>query len=272
VIIDPISAGVAGVSTALNLFGAGQQSAAAKQDYLNQSAFQQATNRFAQWQADQNQRFSDANARYQFWGQQVQYQQQLGYVHQLQSFELAKQINQANVVRDTRAAAGAEFIGNSQAASNRLQEVAMQAAVAQQQYGWRTLQARASVQAMDAEGLSVDQLINNYAKQAGDYNTIARINEGLQRNQFNREQTALVGRYLSEWNSQQFYTPTVYIEPMEPFAPMPALMQPAAPSMTGPRPGGGPAALRIGSALLGGVGTYMNSAAGMKKAAEPKGN
>lgn len=148
----------------------------------------------------------------------------------------------------------------------------MQAAVAQQQYGWRTLQARASVQAMDAEGLSVDQLINNYAKQAGDYNTIARINEGLQRNQFNREQTALVGRYLSEWNSQQFYTPTVYIEPMEPFAPMPALMQPAALSMTGPRPGGGPAALRIGSALLGGVGTYMNSAAGMKKAAEPKGN
>jgi len=121
VIIDPISAGIAAVSTGLKLAEAGQQSAAAKQDYLNQSAFQQATNRFAQWQADQNQRFSDANARYQVWGQQVQYQQQLGYVHQLQSFELAKQINQANVVRDTRAAAGAEFIGNSQAASDRLQ-------------------------------------------------------------------------------------------------------------------------------------------------------
>jgi len=270
VIIDPISAGIAAVSTGLKLAEAGQQSAAAKQDYLNQSAFQQATNRFAQWQADQNQRFSDANARYQFWGQQVQYQQQLGYVHQLQSFELAKQINQANVVRDTRAAAGAEFIGNSQAASDRLQEVAMQAAVAQQQYGWRTLQARASVQAMDAEGLSIDRLINNYAKQQGDHDTIAQINDRLQRNQFSREQTALVGRHLSQWNSQQFYTPTVYIEPIEPFAPMPALMQPAAPSMTGPGPGGGPAALRIGSALLGGVGTYMNSAAGMKKAAEPK--
>ena len=52
---------------------------------------------------------------------------------------------------------------------------------------------------------------------------------------------------------------------------VPALMQPAAPSMTGPGPGGGPAALRIGSALLGGVGTYMNSAAGIKKAAEPNG-
>jgi hypothetical protein len=267
VIIDPISAGIAGVSTALNLFGAGQQNAAAKQDYLNQSSFQQATNQFAQWQANQNQRFSDANAQYQFWGQQVQYQQQLGYVHQLQSFELAKQINQANVVRDSRAAAGAEFIGNSQAASDRLQEVAMQAAVAQQQYGWRTLQARASVQAMDAEGLSVDRLINNYARQAGDYNTIAQINDGLQRNQFNREQTALVGRYLSEWNSQQFYTPTTYIEPIEPFAPMPSLMQPAAPSMTGTGPSGGASSLRIGSALLGGVGTYMNSAAGVKAAA-----
>ena len=53
---------------------------------------------------------------------------------------------------------------------------------------------------------------------------------------------------------------------------MPALMQPAAPSMTGAGPGGGAAALRIGSALLGGVGTYMSSAAGIKKAAEPKGN
>jgi hypothetical protein len=270
-IIDPISAGIAGVSTALNLFGAGQQNAAAQQDYLNQSTFQRVTDRFARWQAGQNQRFSDANARYQFWGQQVQYQQQLGYVHQLQSFELAKQINQANVVRDSRAAAGAEFIGNSQAASNRLQEVAMQAAVAQQQYGWRALQARASVQAMDAEGLSVDRLIDNYAKQAGDYNTIAKINEGLIRNQFNREQTAMVGRYLSEWNSQQFYTPTTYIEPMEPFAPLPALMQPAAPSMTGTGPSNGAAGLRIGSALLGGVDTYMNSAGRLKRAAEPRG-
>jgi len=267
----PLSLGIAGVSTALNLFKGAQESAAAKQDYLNQSSFQKATNQFAQWQADQNQRFSNANARYQFWGQQVQYQQQLGYVHQLQSFELAKQINQANVVRDSRAAAGAEFIGNSQAASDRLQEVAMQAAVAQQQYGWRSLQARASVQAMDAEGLSVDRLINNYARQAGDYNAIAQINDQLQRNQFSREQTALVGRYLSEWNSQQFYTPTTYIEPIEPFAPMPALMQPAAPSMTGTGPSGGAAALRIGSSLMGGVNTYMASASGLKKAAEPKG-
>jgi hypothetical protein len=269
--IDPASLAIAAHNTAVNLIKGAQETAAAKQDYLNQSSFQQATNQFAQWQAGQNQRFSDANARYQFWGQQVQYQQQLGYVHQLQSFELAKQINQANVVRDTRAAAGAEFIGNSQAASDRLQEVAMQAAVAQQQYGWRTLQARASVQAMDAEGLSIDRLINNYAKQQGDYDTIAQINDRLQRNQFSREQTALVGRHLSQWNSQQFYTPTIYIEPLEPFAPMPALMQPAAPSMTGTGPSGGAAALRIGSALLGGVSTYMSSAAGIKKAAEPKG-
>ena len=265
--IEAFSAALAIHKTAMNLLGASQESAAAKQDYLNQSTFQQATNKFARWQADQNQRFTNANAQYQFWGQQVQYQQQLGYVHQLQSFELAKQINQANVVRDTRAAAGAEFINNSQAASNRLQEVAMQAAVAQQQYGWRTLQARASVQAMDAEGLSVDRLINNYAKQAGDYNTIAQINDQLQRNQFSREQTAMVGRYLSEWNSQQFYTPTIYIEPIEPFAPMPALMQPAAPSMTGTGPSGGAAALRIGTALLDGASTYMSSAAGIKAAA-----
>jgi len=41
--------------------------------------------------------------------------------------------------------------------------------------------------------------------------------------------------------------------------------------MTGTGPSGGAAALRIGSSLLGGVNTYMASASGLKKAAEPKG-
>jgi hypothetical protein len=148
--------------------------------------------------------------------------------------------------------------------------VAAQEAMAQMQYQWRSLQARASVQAMDAEGNSIDRVINNYAKQAGDYDTIASINEGLRTNQFNRQQTALVGRYLSQWNSQQFYEPTSYIEPMEPFAPLPALMQPPSPSMTGGAPSGAAAGLRIGTALLGGVSTYMSSAAGIRTAAEPK--
>ncbi len=261
---DALSAGIAGVSTVLSLFGASAEQKARQQDYLNQSTYQKVTNDFARWQSAQNQKFSDANSQLQYWGQTVQYNQQLAYVHQLQNFEIAKQISQASVVRDTRAGAAAEFVGNSQAASNQLQEVASQEAMAMQQYHWRSLQARASVQAMDAEGNSVDRLINNYAKQAGDYDTIAGINEGLRRNQFNREQTAMVGRYLSQWNSQQFYEPTSYIEPMAPFAPLPALMQPPSPSMTGGAPGSGPAGLRIGSALLGGVSTYMSSAASMK--------
>lgn len=270
-LIDPFSLGIAGISTGLNIFGGMQQNAAARQDYLNQSTFQKVTNQFARWQSEQNLKFTNANAQYQYWAATVQHNQQLAYVHQLQNFELSKAISQADVVRDTRAAAGAEYVGNSQALSDQLQEVAMQEAVAMQQYHWRALQARASVQAMDREGNSVDRLINDYAKQAGDYDTIAAINEGLQRRQYTRQQTAMVGRYLSEWNSQQFYEPTVYLEPLAPFAPLPALMQPAAPSITGGAPGGGAAALRIGTALLGGVGTYLESSRGMSNAANRPG-
>lgn len=267
-IIDPLSLAVTGISTGLSLFGASQENKARQQEYLNQSAYQKATNQFAQWQSAQNAKFSNANAQQQFWASTVQHNQQLAYVHQLQTFELAKQSVQADVVRDTRAGAGAAFVANSQALSEQLQEAALQESVALQQYQWRALQARGSAQAMEAEGNSIDRLINNYAKQAGDYETIASINDGLRRNQFNRQQTAMVGQYLSQWNSQVFYEPTQYIEPMAPFAPLPSLLQPAGPSMTGAAPGGGSSALRIGTALVGGVGTYFSSAAGIKKAIE----
>lgn len=265
-IIDPLSLAVTGISTGLSLFGASQENKARQQDHLNQSAYQKATNQFAQWQSAQNLRFTNANSQLQYWAGTVQHNQQLAYVHQLQTFELAKQVSQADVVRDTRAGAAAAYVGNSQAMSDQLQEVAMQESVALQQYQWRALQARGSAQAMEAEGNSIDRLINNYAKQAGDYETIASINDGLRRNQYNRQQTAMVGQYLSEWNSQQFYEPTQYIEPMAPFAPLPALLQPAGPSMTGAAPSGGAGALRIGTALVGGFNTYLSTAAGIKKA------
>lgn len=267
-ILDPISLGISAVSTGLGLFGANAQAKAQQQEYKAQRSFQEATNKFAKWQSDLNARFQDAASQQQYWQATLQHNQQLAYVHQLQNFELAKQASQADLVASTRAAAGAEFVGNSEAMAAQFQEAAMQELVAQQQYHWRALQGRASVMAMDQQGQSVDRLINNYAKQAGDYDSIAAINRKLQDKQYTRQQAASVGRYLSQWNSQSFYEPTRYIEPMAPFVPLPALMMPSAPSTTGVAPSGGIGALGIGTALLGGVNTYMQSQQGAKRAAQ----
>lgn len=267
-ILDPISLGITAVSTGLNLFTGGQQNKAQQQEYRNQRSYQEATNKFAKWQSELNYKFQNANSQQQYWQATLQHNQQLAYVHQLQNYELAKQAAQADVVANTRAAAGAEFVGNSEAMAAQFQEAAMQELVAQQQYHWRALQARSSVQAMDREGQSVDRLINAYAKQAGDFDTIASINQGLQKRQYNRQQAASIGRYLSEWNSQSFYEPTSYIEPMAPFVPLPALMMPSAPSMTGAAPGGSAQWIQAGTSLLGGVGTYMQSQQGMRQAAQ----
>ena len=43
------------------------------------------------------------------------------------------------------------------------------------------------------------------------------------------------------------------MDPIPPFAPLPTLIQPAGPSMTGGGPSGAAAALNIGSSILGGV-------------------
>ena len=266
-ILNPISLGISAVSTGLGLFGANSQAKAQQQEYRTQRSFQEATNKFAKWQSDLNARFQNAASQQQYWQATLQHNQQLAYVHQLQNFELAKQASQADLVANTRAAAGAEFVGNSEAMAAQFQEAAMQELVAQQQYHWRALQGRASVQAMDQQGQSVDRLINNYAKQAGDYDSIAAINRKLQDKQYTRQQAASVGRYLSQWNSQSFYEPTRYIEPMAPFVPLPALMMPSAPSMTGVAPSGGIGGLGLGTALLGGIGTYQQSQQGMSRSA-----
>jgi hypothetical protein len=268
VILRAIPLAISAVNTGLSLFTGAQQNKAQQQDYRNQRSYQEATNKFAQWQAQLNYKFQNANSQQQYWQATLQHNQQLAYVHQLQNYELAKQSVQADLVANTRAAAGAEFVGNSEAMAAQFQEAAMQDLVAQQQYHWRALQARSSVQAMDQQGQSVDRLINNYAKQAGDYDSIAAINRGLQNRQYTRQQAASIGRYLSEWNSQSFYEPTSYIEPMAPFVPLPALMMPSAPSMTGAAPGGSAQWVQAGTSLLGGIGSYMQSQQGMRQAAQ----
>lgn len=233
-------------------------SSAAQQDYVNQRAFQSANTRFAAWQADFNRKAADASAKYNYWQETVNHNQNLAYAKSLRIFELTKALNQADVVGQTRAAAGADFARTSEALSQAMAERSMQDAVALQQYTWAALRGRASVMAREQDGATIDRLIDDYARQAGDYETIASINAGLQSRQYSREQAGAVAQYLSAYNSQPFYEAQPYLEPIAPFAPLPALLEAPAPTITGTAPGGA-GALRIGTAILGGVSTGMDT-------------
>lgn len=261
--MDPfgISLAFGAAQAGLGILGASASAKAQQQDYLNQTAFQDANNTFARWQAGFNAKLTDANAQYKYWAETVNYNQQLAYTNSLRNFELIKSIRQAEVVGQTRAAAGAAYLQDSEAVSQAYQEASMQEAVAMQQYRWRALQARASVQAMGQEGRSVDRIVNDYARQVGDYETLQQINQGIRTRQYSREQAGQVAQYLNRWNSQQFYEEQPYIDPIAPFAPLPTLLTPPPPSMTGTGPSGAATALNIGTAVLGGVqsGLSMNS-------------
>ena len=229
-----------------------------KQDYLNQKVFQQQQAVFSRWQSGLNAKIADENNAYKYWGDVVNYNQQLAYTNSLRNVEVMKAIRQAEVVRDTRAAAGASYVQDSDALSQQLSEASMQEAVASQQYNWRALQARSSVQAMATEGNSVDRIVNDYARQQGDYETLLAIGKGLRERQYNRAQTARVTQYLSQWQSEQFYEESKIFDPIPPFAPLPTLIQPPGPSMTGGKPSGAAAAINIGTGILGGINTGIS--------------
>lgn len=258
-----------GMNAGLGMLRGAYEGAAAQQDYLNQRAQQDANTAFAQWQAGFTKRITDANQQQQYWQSTLAYNQQLSYINSLRNFELSKAIAQAEVVGQTRAAAGADFALQSQALSQQLTEASMADAVAYQQYQVAALKARAAVAASGQEGASIDRLINDYARQQGDYEAIQQINEGLRNRQYNRSQTAQVTQYLSQYNSQQFYEQQPYLEPMRPFQPLPTLLSPPPPQFTGAPPSAGATALNMASGLMGGVqtglstyGTLSNIAAG----------
>lgn len=272
--MDPISIAFGVANAGLGLLGAGANASAQQQDYLNQKAFQDANSRFAQWQAGLNARISDVNSQFRYWQETVSYNQQLAYTNGLRNMELIKAARQAEIVGQTRAAAGSAYVRDAEALSQAIAEASMQDAVAMQQYQWRALQGRASVMAMTQEGRSVDRIVNDFARQQGDFETLQAINQRLQQRQYTREQAGQVAQYLSRWNSQQFYEEQPYIEPVAPFAPLPTLLQPPPPSMTGSGPSGAAAALNIGSGLLGGVQSafsMQSTIRGLKTPSSPKG-
>jgi hypothetical protein len=265
IVISPLVGGLAvgGLNAILGGFGASANAAAAQQDYLDQRAFQGANARFAKWQAGFNKRLTDANQQQNYWQETVNYNQNLAYTKSLRNYELIRSINQAKVVEDTRTAAGANFIRGSEAITQAMAERSMQDAVALQQYTVAAVKARASVRARGQEGATIDRLVNDFARQVGDYETITQINRRFQERQFTREQAGMVAQFLSQYNSQPFYEAQPYMDPIAPFAPLPSLLEAPAPTFTGAAPSGAAAGLNVATGLLGAAQTGLNVYSGL---------
>ena len=262
--IDPISAGLGIISGGLGIFQGIASGQAAQQDYLNQKAYANANAAYGRWSANMSAQIQDVNNSFQFWQQTVSYNQDLAYVNSLRNFELSKSIEQAKVVSQTRASAGANYAQQSEALNQQIQEKAMGDAVALQQYRMQALRSSSAVQAMAQEGRSVDRLVNDYARQEGDFSTLQQINQGLYSRQMQREKVAAVTQYLQNYNSQQFYTKQPYMDPIPPFAPLPTMIMPPPPSMAGGRPANY-TGLNIATGVLSGVNNYFSSAANLSK-------
>jgi len=271
IVISPLVAGLAtgGLQAGFGLLGAVNNQRAQQQKYLNDLAFQNANNRFSVWQAGFSARVQDANKQHQFWKETFNYNQQRVYASAQRNVELMRAADQALVMYQNRAAAGSAFVNDSSAISDQLREAEMSSAVAQQQYTWRALSARASVQAMNMEGNSVDRIVNNYAYQLGDQLTLTAIESDLRERQYNRSQAAQVSQYLNRWNSQVPYEMQQVFDPIAPFAPLPTMITPPPPSRTGAPPSGSAFAMNVGSALLGGVSTGFSTFNSMNRLRTP---
>ena len=267
----PAAAGAAGGAAAATgawvgganaLLGMGQSFLgyqAKKQQYALDTAFQDANSNFAQWQAGFNARLNDANKQYQYWQETVNYNQEMAFANNQRNVETLKAIRQAEVVRDTRVAAGASYLQDSEAIAQQYAEGEMAAAVAQKQYQWRALQARSSVRAMGQQGRSVDRLINDYSRQEGDYMALEAVNEGIRSRQYSRAQAGRLAQYMSQWNSQTFYEEQQIFDPIAPFPPLPTMITPPPPSRRGAPPSAGAMLLGMAGAALGGVETGINT-------------
>ena len=263
----PVGMALGGLQFGMGLLQ-GQADANAKQQaYLNQTAFQDATTQFNQWQASMNAQRSDLNQQYKYWGDTVRFNQQGAYTQQLRAVEFAKEVAQAEVVFNTRASAGADYANQSQALAAQLQERGMAEAVAVQQYRYRALQSSAAYQAAGQEGNSMDRYVNNYAKQAGDFAALKQIEAGLREGQYTRAQQSQIATYLSRYNSQQFYERQPYMDPVAPFPPLPTMVNAPPPSFRGGAPSG-MSGLQVAGLGLGAVNTSLKFGNSVNKLAE----
>lgn len=262
--IDPIGLAVGGASALFGIIQSSAADSARRQEQLNQTAYANATAGFNQWQASMNQQVNSLNEQYKYWADTVSYNQNLAYTSQLRNYEFAKELASAQRVIEARSGAGANYVLQAEAIQQQLQERGMQEAVAMQQVMYRGLQASAAYQASAQEGQSMDRYVNNFARQVGDYQTLQTINQQFQGRQYRREQLAAITNYLNQYNSQQFYEPTPYMDPVAPFPPLPSMVMPPPPSMQGGA-AASTMALGAGTSLFGGVNAYLDTASAVKK-------
>lgn len=264
VVIDPISAGLAVASAGLGFMQSRTEDAARRQQYLNDTAFQNASTQFNQWQARFNANLGNLNNQYGYWRDTVNYNQGLAQATQLRNYELSKELAQAQRVFEARVGAGTNYVAQSEAIQQQLQERGMQEAVALQQYKYRALQQSAAFQAVAQEGRSMDRYVANFDRQVGDYAALQQLGQKFQQRQFRREQLSAMTNYLNQYNSQQFYEPTPQMDLIAPFPPLPTMVMPAGPTMTGAAPQSN-GFLTGATALLGGVNTYVSTASAIRK-------
>ena len=255
IVISPLL--LAGGSAALSLGQSFLGYQAKRQDYVNQIAQQKASDEFAAWTASNQARTQDLNNNYSFYQQQVNYGQELAYAGSLRNFELAKSINQAELVARTRASAGANYAQQSQAVADAYAQQSTADAISLMQYKQQALRAQASVTAAGREGLNVDRYIIDYARQMGDMETMRQMNERFRNRQYTREQAGQIANYLNQYNSQQLYEEQDVFDPIAPFPPLATLVNPAGPSFTGSAPSAGTAFLGAAiNATTTGMDTY----------------
>lgn len=235
-IVGALSVGLGALSFFNQQRGDQAQAKQRQQDYKDQLRFQEANDVYARWTANINAQITDGEKQYRFWSETINYNQNLAYVNQLRNYELVKSIRQAQQVGNTRTAALSDYSLQAKALSAQLQEQATADAVSFMQFAHQGMKARGTLMASEQEGRSMDRMIGDYARQVEDFQTIQQINRNFRENQYTRQQAGQVAQYLSKYNSQQFYERQPYQDPLPPFQPLPTLVMPQPPSMTGAAP------------------------------------
>ena len=260
IVISPLvlAAGSGALSFGQSMLG----NQAKQQEYKTQVAQREASSEFASWSSSQQAQQTDLNNQYSYWQQQVNYGQEVVYANQLRNFELARSIDQAELVAQARAGAGANFMQASEATSEAFSQQSMSDAVSLMQYKQQALRAQATTAAGLNAGASSDRYLNDYARQSGDMASLQMMNQKFRDRQYTRDQAGNISQYLNQYNSQQLYAMQDIQDPIAPFAPLPTLVNPAGPSFVGAAPSASTAFL--GSAL-GAVGAGINTATALKK-------
>ena len=260
---DPFTLGASvvlgGISAITGAAGSRAAYAQQKQNYEDALRFQKVSDKYARWNSKISARVANTSAKYKYFTELVAYNQDKGYINQLRNYELVKAINQAKVVRETRTSAMSDFTLQSQALNEGIREQASADAVSYYQYVQQGIRARSAVMANETEGASADRIYRDYDRQIGDMQALQQINQKFRDRQYTREQAGQIAQYVSRYNSQQFYTQQPYQDPIKPFAPLPTLVMPQAPSMTGAGPSAAAANINTLSSILGGINTGMST-------------